>query len=67
VADVLEGPRAATYTAAIVRRLGGTRWQWLRRLVYVIGLWPTEPVRCRPVFPAASDYWGKIAGMEAVE
>ena len=59
VADVLEGPLAATSTAGAIRRLGGTRWQWLRRLVYVIGLWPTEPTRCRPVFPAASAYWGK--------
>ena len=60
VADVLEGPLAATSTAGAIRRLGGTRWQWLRRLVYVIGLWPTEPTRCRPVFPAASAYWGKM-------
>ena len=58
VADVLEGTLAATSTADAIRRLGGIRWQWLRRLVYVIGLWPTEPIRCRPVFPAASAYWG---------
>ena len=61
VADVLEGPRGAAYTAAAMRRLGGTRWPWLRRLVYAIGLWPTEPTRCRPVFPAASAYWDKVA------
>jgi autoinducer 2-degrading protein len=60
VADVLEGPLAATSGA--IRRLGGVRWQWLRRLVYVIGLWPTQPTRCRPVFPAASAYWGKTQG-----
>ena len=64
VADVLEGPLAATFTARAIRRLGGTRWQWLRRLVYVIGFWPTEPTRCRPIFPAASAYWGKNAGQE---
>ena len=62
VADVLEGPLAATSTAGAIRRLGGTRWQWLRRLVYVIGLWPMEPTRCRPVFPAASAYWGRTQG-----
>jgi len=67
VADVLEGPRAAAYTADAIRRLGGTRWQWLRRLVYVFGLWPTEPIRCRPVFPAASAYWDKITVLDAVE
>ena len=60
VADVLEGPRAAAYTAGAIRRLGGTRLQWLRRLVYVFGLWPTEPTRCRPVFPTAPTYWGKM-------
>ncbi len=59
VADVLEGPKAATYTASAVRRLGATRCQWLRRLVYVLGLWPTEPTRCRPVFPTTPAYWGK--------
>ncbi len=60
MADVLEGPLADTFTVGAIRRLVGIRWQWLRRLVYVIGLWPTEPTRCRPVFPAASDYWGKM-------
>jgi hypothetical protein len=59
VADVLEGPLAATSTAGALRRLGGTRWQWMRRLVYVIGLWPTEPTRCRPVLPATPAYWAK--------
>ena len=29
-------PLAATSTNAMVRRLGGKRWQWLHRLVYVI-------------------------------
>ena len=60
VADVLEGPLAATSTAGVIRRLGVTRWQWLRRLVYVIGLWPMEPTWCRPVFPAALAYWEKM-------
>jgi DMSO/TMAO reductase YedYZ heme-binding membrane subunit len=36
VADVLEGPLAATSIAGAIRRLGVTRWQRLRRLVYVI-------------------------------
>jgi len=61
VADVLEGPLAVSSAAGAIRRLGGTRWQWLRRLVYMIGLWPTQPTRCRPVFPAAPSYWGKGA------
>ena len=60
VADVLEGPLAATSIAGAIRRLGVTRWQWLRRLVYVIGLWPMEPTRCTPVFPAGPGYWGKM-------
>ena len=60
VADVLEGPLGATSTAGAIRRLGVTRWQWLRRLVYVIGLWPMEPIWCRSVFPAAPAYWGKM-------
>ena len=60
VADVLEGPLGATSTAGAIRRLGVTRWRWLRRLVYVIGLWPMEPTWCRPVFPAAPAYWGKM-------
>ena len=48
------------FQAAAIRRLGGIRWQWLRRLAYAIGLWPTEPIRCRPVFPATSAYWGLV-------
>jgi sulfoxide reductase heme-binding subunit YedZ len=35
---VLMIPLAATSTAGAIRRLGGTRWQWLHRLVYLIGL-----------------------------
>ena len=35
---VLMLPLAATSTAGAIRRLGGARWQWLHRLVYVIGL-----------------------------
>jgi sulfoxide reductase heme-binding subunit YedZ len=38
VALVLMIPLAATSTAGAIRRLGGARWQWLHRLVYVIGL-----------------------------
>ena len=35
-AFVLLIPLAATSTNAMVRRLGGKRWQWLHRLTYVI-------------------------------
>jgi sulfoxide reductase heme-binding subunit YedZ len=35
---VLMIPLAATSTAGAIRRLGGRRWQWLHRLIYVIGL-----------------------------
>jgi sulfoxide reductase heme-binding subunit YedZ len=35
-AFVLLVPLAATSTNAMVRRLGGKRWQWLHRLIYVI-------------------------------
>ncbi|RJG02351.1 sulfite oxidase heme-binding subunit YedZ [Noviherbaspirillum sedimenti] len=35
-AFVLLIPLAATSTNAMVRRLGGKRWQWLHRLIYVI-------------------------------
>jgi sulfoxide reductase heme-binding subunit YedZ len=35
---VLMVPLAATSTAGAIRRLGGARWRWLHRLVYVIGL-----------------------------
>jgi methionine sulfoxide reductase heme-binding subunit len=37
-AFVLLLPLALTSTNAMVRRLGGQRWQWLHRLIYVIGL-----------------------------
>jgi sulfoxide reductase heme-binding subunit YedZ len=33
---VLLIPLAATSTNAMIRRLGGKRWQWLHRLIYVI-------------------------------
>ena len=35
-AFVLLIPLAATSTNAMVRRLGGKRWQWLHRLIYLI-------------------------------
>ena len=35
---VLMIPLAATSTAGAIRRLGGARWQWLHRLVYLVGL-----------------------------
>ena len=31
-------PLAATSTAGAIRRLGGARWRWLHRLVYVTGV-----------------------------
>jgi sulfoxide reductase heme-binding subunit YedZ len=34
-AFVLLVPLAATSTAGMIRRLGGRRWQWLHRLIYV--------------------------------
>ena len=37
-AFVLLVPLAATSTAGMIRRLGGRRWQWLHRLVYVSAL-----------------------------
>jgi sulfoxide reductase heme-binding subunit YedZ len=37
-AFVLMIPLAATSTNAMVRRLGGKRWQWLHRRVYVTGV-----------------------------
>ena len=37
-AFVLMIPLAATSTNAMVKRLGGKRWQWLHRLVYVTGV-----------------------------
>jgi len=36
IAFVLLIPLAATSTNAMLRRLGGKRWQWLHRLIYVI-------------------------------
>lgn len=36
IAFVLLVPLAATSTNAMVRRLGGKRWQWLHRLIYLI-------------------------------
>lgn len=35
---LLMTPLALTSTNAMVRRLGGRRWQWLHRLVYLIGM-----------------------------
>jgi sulfoxide reductase heme-binding subunit YedZ len=37
IAFVLLIPLAATSTNGMIKRLGGKRWQWLHRLVYVIG------------------------------
>jgi sulfoxide reductase heme-binding subunit YedZ len=37
-AFVLLTPLAATSTNAMVKRLGARRWQWLHRLIYVIGI-----------------------------
>lgn len=37
IAFVLLVPLAATSTNAMIKRLGGKRWQWLHRLIYVIG------------------------------
>ncbi|HAT33857.1 MAG TPA: sulfoxide reductase heme-binding subunit YedZ, partial [Janthinobacterium sp.] len=36
IAFVLLIPLAASSSKAMVRRLGGKRWQWLHRLVYLI-------------------------------
>lgn len=36
IAFVLLIPLAVTSTNAMVRRLGGKRWQWLHRLVYIV-------------------------------
>jgi len=36
IAFVLLIPLAATSTNAMIRRLGGKRWQWLHRLIYAI-------------------------------
>jgi sulfoxide reductase heme-binding subunit YedZ len=36
IAFVLLIPLAATSTNGMIRRLGGKRWQWLHRLIYVV-------------------------------
>ncbi|HEU5435922.1 MAG TPA: protein-methionine-sulfoxide reductase heme-binding subunit MsrQ [Telluria sp.] len=36
IAFVLLIPLAVTSTNAMIRRLGGKRWQWLHRLIYII-------------------------------
>jgi sulfoxide reductase heme-binding subunit YedZ len=36
IAFVLLIPLAATSTNAMIKRLGGKRWQWIHRLIYVI-------------------------------
>ncbi|HKW93239.1 MAG TPA: protein-methionine-sulfoxide reductase heme-binding subunit MsrQ [Methylomirabilota bacterium] len=53
-------PLAATSTAGAIRRLGGARWQWLHRLVYVIGvcavlhyLWLAKKANPAPKYYAA--------------
>jgi len=37
IAFLLLVPLAATSTNAMIKRLGGKRWQWLHRLIYAIG------------------------------
>jgi methionine sulfoxide reductase heme-binding subunit len=58
---VLMIPLAATSTAGAIRRLGGARWQWLHRLVYVIGvcavlhyLWLAKKANPDPYYYAAA-------------
>ena len=58
---VLMVPLAATSTAGAIRRLGGARWQWLHRLVYVIGvcavlhyLWLAKKANPDPYYYAAA-------------
>ncbi|MGH7301538.1 MAG: sulfite oxidase heme-binding subunit YedZ [Candidatus Rokuibacteriota bacterium] len=58
---VLMIPLAATSTAGAIRRLGGTRWQWLHRLVYAIGvcavlhyLWLAKKANPDPYYYAAA-------------
>ena len=58
---VLMIPLAATSTAAAIRRLGGANWQWLHRLVYVIGvcavlhyLWLAKKANPDPYYYAAA-------------
>ena len=38
IAFVLLIPLAVTSTNGMIRRLGGKRWQWLHRLIYVVSL-----------------------------
>jgi methionine sulfoxide reductase heme-binding subunit len=58
---VLMIPLAATSTAGAIRRLGGARWKWLHRLVYVTGvcavlhyLWLAKKVNPDPYYYAAA-------------
>ena len=58
---VLMIPLAVTSTAGAIRRLGGGRWQWLHRLVYVIGvcavlhyLWLAKKANPDPYYYAAA-------------
>ena len=58
---VLMIPLAATSTAGAIRRLGGPRWQWLHRLVYVTGvcavlhyLWLAKKANPDPYYYAAA-------------
>ena len=53
-------PLAATSTAGAIRRLGGARWRWLHRLVYVVGvcavlhyLWLAKKANPSPYYYAA--------------
>jgi sulfoxide reductase heme-binding subunit YedZ len=53
-------PLAATSTAGAIRRLGGARWRWLHRLVYVTGvcavlhyLWLAKKANPAPYYYAA--------------
>jgi sulfoxide reductase heme-binding subunit YedZ len=54
-------PLAATSTAGAIRRLGGARWRWLHRLVYVVGvcavlhyLWLAKKANPSPYYYAAA-------------
>jgi sulfoxide reductase heme-binding subunit YedZ len=58
---VLMIPLAATSSASAIRRLGRARWQWLHRLVYVIGvcavlhyLWLAKKANPDPYYYAAA-------------
>ena len=53
-------PLAATSTAGAIRRLGGARWRWLHRLVYLVGvcavlhyLWLAKKANPTPYYYAA--------------